>query len=80
MDTCTGKPWLFFVLLLVLFYYRACFSIAADTLSAGQPLSLKNTISSEGSNFTLGFFIRGASKIYLGIWYNTFGLQEQDIV
>jgi hypothetical protein len=80
MDTYTSKPWLFFVLLLVLFYYRACFSIAADTLSAGQPLSLKNTISSEGSNFTLGLFIRGASKIYLGIWYNTFGLKEQDIV
>jgi hypothetical protein len=81
MDTYTSKPWLFFVLLLVLFYYRACFSIAADTLSAGQPLSLKNSISSAGRNFTLGLFIRGtSSKIYLGIWYNTFGLQEQDIV
>jgi hypothetical protein len=81
MDTYTSKPWLFFVLLLVLFYYIACFSIAADTLSAGQPLSLKNSISSAGSNFTLGLFIRGtSSKIYLGIWYNTFGLQVQDIV
>jgi hypothetical protein len=80
MATYTSKPWLFFVLLLVLSYYRACFSIASDTLSAGQPLSLKNSISSAGSNFTLGLFIRGASKIYLGIWYNTFGLQEQDIV
>ncbi|XP_059437581.1 uncharacterized protein LOC132170571 [Corylus avellana] len=73
MVTYTRKPWLFFVLLLVLSYYIASFSIAGDTLSAGQPLlaSKNQTITSDGSNFVLGFFKPGASsRIYLGIWYN----------
>jgi len=47
MVTYTSKPWLFFVLLLVLSYYRACFSIAGDTLSTGQPLSVRKTIVAE---------------------------------
>jgi hypothetical protein len=79
MVTYTRKPWLFFVLLLVLSYYIASFSIAGDTLSAGQSLLLSKTqtITSDGANFVLGFFRRGTpSKIYLGIWYNDFDVKD----
>jgi hypothetical protein len=81
MAAYTSKPWLFFALLLVLSYYRACFSIiAGDTLSTGQLLSVRETIISKGGNFILGFFTPGASsKIYLGIWYNA-DYGGQDIV
>ncbi|GLT64149.1 hypothetical protein SLA2020_366590 [Shorea laevis] len=64
----TTKPWLLFVLLLILSFYRACFSIARDTLSPGQSLSLRDTLLSQGGTFELGFFIPGTPlKIYLGI-------------
>jgi hypothetical protein len=69
------KPWLLFVLLLVLSSYTPCFSIAADTLSPGHSLSLSKgeTILSKGGTFELGFFKPGPSiKIYLGIWYKRF--------
>jgi hypothetical protein len=72
MGSMTSKPWLLFVLLLILSCYTACFSVARDTLSAGQSLSYsKNeTIVSQRSNFELGFFSPGSSsKFYLGIWY-----------
>jgi hypothetical protein len=75
------KPWLLFVLLLILSYYTPCFSIAGDTLSAGHSLSYSKseTILSRGSNFELGFFKPGtSSNIYLGIWYKKF--DEKDIV
>jgi len=73
MGAIKSKPWLLFVLLLILSYYRACFSIAGDTLSPGQSLSGSETILSPGSNFELGFFKPGTSlKIYLGIWYKRF--------
>jgi hypothetical protein len=51
------KPWLLFALLLIMSYYRACFSIAADTLSPGQSLShsKRETIISQGGTFELGF-------------------------
>ncbi|XP_062177119.1 G-type lectin S-receptor-like serine/threonine-protein kinase At2g19130 [Alnus glutinosa] len=78
----TSKPWLLFVLLLILSYGRACFSISSDTLSPGQSLSYsKNeTIVSQGGTFELGFFRPGSSlKIYLGIWYKMFG-QKDNIV
>ncbi|XP_062177109.1 G-type lectin S-receptor-like serine/threonine-protein kinase At2g19130 [Alnus glutinosa] len=66
----TSKPWLLFVLLLILSYYTSCFSVAGDTLSAGQSLSVGDTLLSQGSKFELGFFSPGSSlKFYLGIWY-----------
>jgi hypothetical protein len=74
------KPWLLFALLLLMSYYRACFSIAADTLSPGHSLShsKRETIVSQGSTFELGFSKPGtSSKIYLGIWYKGF---HEDIV
>jgi len=79
MGAMKSKPWLLFVLLLILSYYRACFSIVSDTLSPSRSLSVRETIISEGSNFVLGFFRPGASsKIYLGIWYNNnLGVQEK---
>jgi hypothetical protein len=73
MGSMTSKPWLLFVLLLILSYYTACFSLAGDTLSAGQSLSESDTLLSQGSKFELGFFSPGSSlKIYLGIWYKNF--------
>jgi hypothetical protein len=80
MGSMTSKPWLLFVLLLILSYGRACFSISGDTLSPGQSLSVSDTLLSQGSTFELGFFKPGgsSSKIYLGIWYKRF--DEKDTV
>jgi hypothetical protein len=73
MSSMTRKPWLLFALLIIMSYYRACFSIAGDTLSPGHSLSGSKTILSQSSNFELGFFKPGTtSKIYLGIWYRRF--------
>jgi len=82
MGSMTSKPWLLFVLLLILSYGRACFSISGDTLSPGTSLSYSKseTIVSQGGTFELGFFKPGSSlKIYLGIWYKRFG-QKDNIV
>jgi len=79
MGSMTSKPWLLFVLLLILSCYRACFSIAGNTLSAGQSLSFSKNeiILSQGGTFELGFFTPGSSlKIYLGIWYKWFVPKE----
>jgi hypothetical protein len=73
MGSMTSKPWLLFVLLLILSYYTACFSVAGDILSAGQSLSVSDTLVSQDSKFELGFFSPGSSlKTYLGIWYKNF--------
>ncbi|XP_062177115.1 G-type lectin S-receptor-like serine/threonine-protein kinase At4g27290 [Alnus glutinosa] len=79
MGTTKTKPWLLLVLLLILSCYRACFSIAGNTLSAGQSLSFskKEIILSQGGTFELGFFTPGSSgKIYLGIWHKWFAPKE----
>jgi hypothetical protein len=77
MGSMTSKPWLLFVLLLILSYYTACFSVAGDTLSAGQFLSESDTLLSQGSKFELGFFSPGSSlKIYLCIWYKKFDVKD----
>jgi hypothetical protein len=79
MGTTKTKPWLLFVLLLILSCCTACFSIAGNTLSAGQSLSFsKNeTILSQSGTFELGFFTPGSPvKIYLGIWYKWFVPRE----
>jgi hypothetical protein len=58
---------------------RACFSIAGNTLSAGQSLSFSKNeiILSQGGTFELGFFTPGSSvKIYLGIRYKWFVPKE----
>jgi hypothetical protein len=73
MGSMTSKPWLLFVLLLILSYYTACFSVAGDTLSPGQSLSVSDTLLSQDSMFELGFFSPGSLlKTYLGIWYKIF--------
>jgi hypothetical protein len=77
MGSMTSKPWLLFVLLLILSYYTACFSVAGDTLSAGQSLSESDTLLSQGIKFELGFFSPGSPfKIYLCIWYKKFDVKE----
>ncbi|XP_059437344.1 receptor-like serine/threonine-protein kinase SD1-6 [Corylus avellana] len=71
--TTNHQPWLLFALLLIMSYYRACFSVAGDTLSPGHSLLESDTILSQGRKFELGFFKPGtSSKIYLGIWYKGF--------
>ncbi|XP_059455077.1 receptor-like serine/threonine-protein kinase SD1-7 [Corylus avellana] len=73
MSSMTRKPWLLFALLLIMSFYRACFSIVGDTLPPGHSLLESDTILSQGSKFELGFFKPGtSSKIYLGIWYKGF--------
>jgi hypothetical protein len=70
MGTTKTKPWLLFVLLLIL---------SCNTLSAGQSLSFSKNeiILSQGGTFELGFFTPGSSvKIYLGIWYKWFVPKE----
>jgi hypothetical protein len=62
-------------LIIILSYYRPCFSIAGDTLSPSNSLSFSKgeTILCQGSNFELGFFKPGtSSNIYLGIWFKKF--------
>ncbi|KAM3733145.1 hypothetical protein ACB098_11G113600 [Castanea mollissima] len=77
----TRNPWLFSVLLLILSYYIACFSIAGDTLSAAESLSVSESLVSQGSICELGFFNPGtSSNIYLGIWYKKFGVKFKDII
>ncbi|XP_062175920.1 receptor-like serine/threonine-protein kinase SD1-8 isoform X2 [Alnus glutinosa] len=77
MGSMTSKPWLLFVLLLILSCYTACFSVAGNTLSAGQSLSESDTLLSQGSKFELGFFSPGSSsKIYLCIWYKKFDVKD----
>ncbi|KAL4599912.1 hypothetical protein ACB092_11G161200 [Castanea dentata] len=76
----TRNPWLFSVFLLILSYHIACFSIAGDTLSAAESLSVSESLVSQGSICELGFFNpRTSSNIYLGIWYKKFGVKFKDI-
>jgi hypothetical protein len=76
------KPWLFFVLLLILSYCTPRFSIAANTLSPGHSLShsKRETMVSQGSTFEHCFFQPGTSlKIYLDIWYKRFGQKDNTV-
>ncbi|KAK7843517.1 g-type lectin s-receptor-like serine/threonine-protein kinase [Quercus suber] len=53
-------------------------SLGADTISADQPLSGDQTISSNGGNFELGFFTPGnssRSNYYIGMWYKKVSLR-----
>ena len=53
-------------------------SLGADTISANQPLSGDQTISSNGGNFELGFFTPGKSSrsnYYIGMWYKKVSLR-----
>ncbi|KAF3975163.1 hypothetical protein CMV_001562 [Castanea mollissima] len=53
-------------------------SLGADTISANQPLSGDQTISSNGGNFELGFFTQGnssRSNYYIGMWYKKVSLR-----
>ncbi|KAL4620281.1 hypothetical protein ACB092_06G141900 [Castanea dentata] len=53
-------------------------SLGADTISANQPLSGDQTISSNGGNFELGFFTPGnssSSNYYIGMWYKKVSLR-----
>ncbi|CAL5429353.1 unnamed protein product [Camellia sinensis] len=72
------RPWFFLCVVLLFVSPKPCFSIGGDTLSAAQSLSGSQTLVSQESIFELGFFRRGNSNIYLGIWFKNFA--EQIIV
>ena len=53
-------------------------SLGADSISANQPLSGDQTISSNGGNFELGFFTpskSSRSNYYIGMWYKKVSLR-----
>ncbi|XP_059437556.1 G-type lectin S-receptor-like serine/threonine-protein kinase At2g19130 [Corylus avellana] len=63
----TRKPWLLFALLLIMSYYRACFSTAGDTLSPGHSLSESDTILSKDPApgvFSLGLNPNGSNQFF----------------
>uniref|UniRef100_A0A6N2KR50 Receptor-like serine/threonine-protein kinase n=1 Tax=Salix viminalis TaxID=40686 RepID=A0A6N2KR50_SALVM len=68
------RKWSFCLsLLLCILNIRTGSSNGSDTLSAGQSVSVNQSLISEGGTFELGFFRPGASlNMYLGIWYKNF--------
>ncbi|XP_028100399.1 receptor-like serine/threonine-protein kinase SD1-8 [Camellia sinensis] len=72
------RPCFFLCVVLLFVSSKPCFSIGGDTLPAAQSLTGTQTLVSQGSIFELGFFRRGNSNIYLGIWFKNFA--EQIIV
>ncbi|KAJ6827357.1 uncharacterized protein M6B38_368450 [Iris pallida] len=64
------------LLLLFLLLSSANLSYALDSISASQPLSGEQKLTSEGGNFALGFFKPGKPNYYyIGIWYNKISKQ-----
>ncbi|XP_021811190.1 G-type lectin S-receptor-like serine/threonine-protein kinase At4g27290 isoform X1 [Prunus avium] len=69
MDNKTNQKFLMSVIFLCL-YMKNHVCLAADTITANQPLSGDHTIVSAGGAFELGFFKPGnSSNYYIGIWY-----------
>ncbi|CAL9013871.1 unnamed protein product [Prunus brigantina] len=69
MDTKTSQKFLLSVIFLCL-YMKTHVCLAADTITANQPLSGDQTIVSAGGVFELGFFKpSNSSNYYIGIWY-----------
>ncbi|KAG6520620.1 G-type lectin S-receptor-like serine/threonine-protein kinase At2g19130 [Zingiber officinale] len=63
----------FFFLLLSFSLLQLSSSASTDTISANQPLSGNQNITSKDGNFRLGFFVPPGSSspsYYIGIWYN----------
>ncbi|XP_071726499.1 receptor-like serine/threonine-protein kinase SD1-8 [Rutidosis leptorrhynchoides] len=56
-----------FIFILVLFY--PFLSLAIDTITSTQPLTINQTLVSKGEAFELGFFNPGNDNLYIGIWY-----------
>ncbi|XP_068669333.1 G-type lectin S-receptor-like serine/threonine-protein kinase At2g19130 [Aristolochia californica] len=64
------RPFLCLCFLLFLFSSKCYVSRAAETMGLGESLTGKQTLTSKGGNFELGFFKPGPSpKYYLAIWY-----------
>lgn len=65
-------PWFIFpVTAFIFFSFQSHLSIATNSLSPGQSLSGKQTITSQNGNYVLGFFTPGKSlNYYIGIWQN----------
>ncbi|KAI9198730.1 hypothetical protein LWI28_021279 [Acer negundo] len=60
-----------FVVVILLTGFYTYLGTAIDTITASRPIRDPETIISNGSDFTLGFFNPGnSSNHYLGIWYN----------
>ncbi|KAD3069315.1 hypothetical protein E3N88_37195 [Mikania micrantha] len=46
-----------------------CLLLATDTITPTTPLTINQTLVSEGEVFELGFFDPGNNNLYIGIWY-----------
>uniref|UniRef100_A0A2C9UQY7 Receptor-like serine/threonine-protein kinase n=1 Tax=Manihot esculenta TaxID=3983 RepID=A0A2C9UQY7_MANES len=68
MDFNNTSPWFKLCVLFMFFSLKFHLSLAADRITATQPLSGDQTIAS--ANFKLGFFNPGnTSNYYIGMWY-----------
>ncbi|XP_023758537.1 receptor-like serine/threonine-protein kinase SD1-8 isoform X1 [Lactuca sativa] len=57
-----------FMFVFSLFFYPFL-SLAVDTITPTQPLTISQTLVSNGEVFELGFFNPGNNNLYIGIWY-----------
>ncbi|XP_023758523.1 receptor-like serine/threonine-protein kinase SD1-8 [Lactuca sativa] len=57
---------IFIFILSLLYPFR---SLAIDTITPSQPLTINQTLVSKGEFFELGFFNPGNNNLYIGIWY-----------
>ncbi|KAI3710377.1 hypothetical protein L2E82_40157 [Cichorium intybus] len=53
----------------IFFLFYLFLSEASDTLTSLQPLTINQTLVSNGEVFELGFFDPGNNNLYIGIWY-----------
>ncbi|XP_023758947.2 receptor-like serine/threonine-protein kinase SD1-8 [Lactuca sativa] len=52
-----------------LFFFYPFLSVAVDTITPTQPLTINQTLVSNGDVFELGFFNANNGSLYIGIWY-----------
>ncbi|KAI3800331.1 hypothetical protein L1987_28420 [Smallanthus sonchifolius] len=57
------------IIVFILSIFFPCLTLATDTITSTQPLTINQTLVSTGEVFELGFFDPGNNNLYLGIWY-----------
>ncbi|KAK9064218.1 hypothetical protein SSX86_015598 [Deinandra increscens subsp. villosa] len=57
------------IIFLIFFLYFHVLSLATDTITPANPLTVNQTLVSSGQVFELGFFDPGNGNLYIGIWY-----------
>ncbi|CAI9292648.1 unnamed protein product [Lactuca saligna] len=58
-----------FMFIFSLFFFYPFVSVAVDTITPTQPLTINQTLVSHGEVFELGFFNTNNGSLYIGIWY-----------